>query len=88
MQLTYEQKLQAMANRFYQGAEWSPKAGDHYTTSRADLEVYRVMDVADGVVYTAYTEGSKEISEWPAAEFLTEGFGPNRVHVPNWLLDI
>lgn len=87
MKLTPEQKLAALAHRFYGGATWSPKAGDHYTTSRADLELYQVVDVKGGMVFTRYTEGSDTVSEWPEAGFLTEGFGPKRVHVPVWVLD-
>lgn len=84
--LTYQQKLDALAYRFYQGAAWEPKAGDFYTTSRADLELYQVVSVEGGVVRTRYTEGSDSISEWPEAEFLTGGFGPKRVFVPEWII--
>lgn len=87
MKLTAEQKLEAMAHRFYQGAEWTPKAGDLYTTSRADLEVYRVIEVRDDIIITDYTENSAGTSEWPASEFLTEGFGPLRVWVPEWIFN-
>lgn len=87
MKLTETQKLEALAARFYQGLEWKPKAGDLYTTSRADLEVYEVVDVTGGKVFTRYTEGGDwGVSEWPEAEFLTEGFGPNRVWVPPHVL--
>ncbi len=86
MKLTTEQKLEVLAARFYQGMEWSPKAGDLYTTSRADLEVYRVISVENGVVTTEYTEISAAPSEWPEGEFLTEGFGPKRVWVPPFVL--
>lgn len=85
--LTYQQKLDALSYRFYQGAQWEPKAGDFYTTSRADLELYQVVSVEGGVVRTRFTEGSDAISEWPEAEFLTEGFGPRRVFVPEWVMD-
>lgn len=84
--LTYQQKLDALAYRFYQGASWEPKAGDFYTTSRADLELYQVVSVEGGVVRTRYTEGSDAISEWPESEFLTGGFGPKRVFVPGWVI--
>ena len=83
--LTHQQKLDALAYRFYQGAAWDPKAGDFYTTSRADLELYQVVSVEGGVVRTRFTEGSDAISEWPAEEFLTAGFGPKRVFVPEWI---
>lgn len=85
--LTYQQKLDALAYRFYQGAQWVPKAGDYYTTSRADLELYQVVSIEDGIVRTRFTEGSDAVSEWPEAGFLTEGFGPRRVFVPEWVIN-
>lgn len=88
MKLTQTQKLHALAYRFYQGAAWTPKAGDFYTTSRADLELYQVVSVEGGIVRTRYTEGSDAISEWQEAGFLTEGFGPKRVFVPEWVLNL
>lgn len=84
--LTYQQKLDALSYRFYQGGAWTPKAGDFYTTSRADLELYQVVSVENGIVRTCYTEGSDAISEWPEAGFLTDGFGPRRVFVPAWVI--
>lgn len=88
MKLTAMQKLEAMGLRFYQGLDWKPEAGHLYTTSRPDLEVYEVVRVEGGKVFTRYTEGETEsVSEWPEDEFLTEGFGPNRVWVPPFILD-
>lgn len=87
MKLTETQKLEAMALRFYQGLDWKPEAGHFYTTSRADLEVYEVVKVEGGKVFTRYTEGDTSgVAEWPEEEFLTEGFGPNRVWVPSFVL--
>jgi hypothetical protein len=85
--LTYQQKLDALAYRFYQGAQWVPKAGDYYTTSRADLELYQVVSIENGIVRTRFTEGSDAVAEWPEAGFLTEGFGPRRVFVPEWVIN-
>lgn len=85
--LTYQQKLEALSYRFYQSGQWAPKAGDFYTTSRADLEVYQVVSVEGNIVRTRFTEGSDAISEWPEAGFLTEGFGPRRVYVPEWVMN-
>jgi hypothetical protein len=85
--LTYQQKLDALSYRFYQGAQWTPKAGDFYTTSRADLELYQVVSVEGGIVRTRFTEGSDAIAEWAEDGFLTEGFGPKRVFVPEWVLN-
>jgi hypothetical protein len=86
MKLSPEQKLEALAARFYQGLVWEPKAGDLYTTSRADLEVYRVVSVENDVVTTEYTENGTATSDWPLNEFTTEGFGPKRVWIPPHVL--
>lgn len=84
--LTPKQKLEALSYRFYQAGQWTPQAGDFYTTSRADLELYQVVSVEGGIVRTRYTEGSDTVSEWPETEFLTGGFGPKRVFVPEWVI--
>ena len=86
--LTYQQKLEALSLRFYQGMLWTPKAGDYYTTSRADLELYRVVAVEGGMVKTQYCDQSKSsaVSSWPEKEFTSEGFGPKRVWVPDFVL--
>lgn len=80
--LTPMQKLHAMAYKYYSGIKWEPKKGDYYTTSRADLELYQVVDVTETKVMTKYLVGSDTISEWDKDRFTTEGFGVNRVHVP------
>ena len=86
--LTYQQKLEALSLMFYQGMLWTPKAGDYYTTSRADLELYRVVAVEGGMVKTQYCDQSKSsaVSSWPEKEFTSEGFGPKRVWVPDFVL--
>ncbi len=86
--LTHQQKLEALSLRFYQGMKWEPKAGDYYTTSRADLELYQVVAVEDGQVKTRYcdTNKSEAISSWPVGEFTDAGFGPKRVWVPEFVL--
>ena len=86
--LTERQKLEALAWRFYQDMTWTPAAGDYYTTSRADLELYQVVDVKGGKVFTRYCEGSVSISEWDADTFTTAGFGTCRVHVPHHVLGL
>jgi len=86
--LTEQQKLHSLAARFYQELEWVPKEGDYYTTSRADLELYRVVDIKDGKVFTEYcTNPGLNIAEWDQSEFTTGGFGPKRVYVPDWILE-
>ena len=86
--LTHQQKMEALSLRFYQGMLWTPKAGDYYTTSRADLELYRVVAVEGGMVKTQYCDQSKSsaVSSWPEKEFTSEGFGPKRVWVPDFVL--
>lgn len=86
--LTHQQKLEALSLRFYQGLKWTPKAGDYYTTSRADLELYQVVAVEDGMVKTRYckTSRSETVSSWPVDEFTDAGFGPKRVWVPDFVL--
>ena len=86
--LTERQKLEALAYRFYQNSAWKPKAGDHYTTSRADLELYRVAKIEGGRIFTEYCTQPGVLSEWAADGFTTEGFGPRRVWVPDALLEI
>jgi hypothetical protein len=86
--LTYQQKLDALSLRFYQGLEWAPKAGNYYTTSRADLELYQVVKIEGGKVFTRYCDQEKSgaIAEWDEDSFTSGGFGPKRVWVPDFVL--
>lgn len=86
--LSYQQKLEAISLRFYQGKKWTPKAGDYYTTSRSDLELYQVVAVEDGLVKTRYCDTSRSaaIASWPVDEFTDAGFGPKRVWVPDFVI--
>ena len=86
--LTERQKLLAMAHKYYNHQEWIPQKGDYYTSSRADLELYQVVDVTDTKVCTIYVNGSGTVSEWDKETFLTEGFGINRVHVPKFVFTV
>lgn len=83
--LTYKQKLAALAYRFYANGQWTPKAGDFYTTSSDDLELYQIVSIENGIVRIRYTEGFDAIYEWPESGFTSEGFGPKRVWVPPWV---
>lgn len=47
-------KLLALQVRFYEGRVWTPKQGDYYTSSRADLELYKIVRIENGKVYTVY----------------------------------
>jgi len=90
--LTPMQKLKAIGFRFYQGDTqenaWVPKTGDLYTTSRADLELYRIVEVKDDKVYTEYCTNPGVLTDWPIDEFTSmKTFGANRVRVPDWCFD-
>lgn len=86
--LTHQQKLEAVALKYYSMYQWQPQAGDYYTTCRADLELYQIVDIKDGKVFTKYMVGSDVVSEWLEEEFLSpETFGAKRVYVPVWILD-
>jgi len=89
-QLTPMQKLHALANRFYQGGvQWIPKKGDFYTSTRADLEIYEILDVTEDKIKTVnLTAKSSIVSEWDKETFLTEGFGINRVWVPHFIFNL
>lgn len=83
--LTAEAKLQAFQSKYYQGVEWEPKKGDYYTTTRADLELYKIVEIDEKYVYTTYMREDSPIDKWPKEGFTTEGFGDRRMHVPDYL---
>jgi hypothetical protein len=85
--LTPMQKLHALSHRFYSGRGWAVTVGDYYTTSRADLELYKVVKIEDGKVFTTYLPEGGPLAEWTFVGFTTDGFGPNRVYVPQWIFD-
>lgn len=87
LNLTPDQKLAALALRFYQGLAWYPKPGDHYTTARNDMELYRIAKIEGGRIFTEYCTRPGELTEWPEAGFTTEGFGLRRVWVPPFVLE-
>lgn len=86
--LTTDQKLNALAFKYYQGAKWEPKTGDYYTTSRNDLELYQIVEANEKVVRTRYCDPQRgdAITDWPTERFLLD-FGVNRVFVPDWILN-
>lgn len=87
--LTPMQKLHALGGRFYSRLTWTPKAGDLYTSSRPDLELYQIVSIRNGIVSTRYRDMTKAItnSEWREANFLSpDTFGYARVHVPDWII--
>ena len=88
-QLTLTQKLNAISHKHYSNVEWFPKTGDYYTTSRADLELYQIVEANESVIRTKYCDPSKgdTVSEWPTEDFLRY-FGLYRVWVPDWIFEL
>jgi len=85
---TTDMKLQALALKYYHGVNWEPKTGDYYTTSRADLELYQVVRVTEKYIYTRYLTPDSAFTEWDKDGFTKEGFGVNRVHVPDFVFSM
>lgn len=85
--LTPMQKLYALSARYYQGVNWQPQKGDYYTSSRADLELYQIIDIHDGIVTTIYCDKQCSPQNWNEKEFTSIGFGMKRIHVPLWILE-
>jgi hypothetical protein len=86
--LTLEQKIAALSLKYYDGFMWFPKSGDYYTTSRNDLELYKIEKEDDEFFYTIYCniEGCNP-SQWKKTEFLKD-FGVFRVFVPDIILSL
>ncbi len=86
--LTATQKLYALSIKYYQGSVWVPKKGDYYTSTRNDLELYRVVGVTDKEVFTCYTTNPDVLTTWLKKDFLAlHNFGRHRVHVPLFILE-
>lgn len=88
IELTQEQKLEALGLKYYSFIEWNPKKGDYYTTARPDLELYQIVDETETLFKTKYCHPSQgdEQAEWEKEKFL-EDFGKVRVHVPDFILN-
>jgi hypothetical protein len=85
--LTEKQKLAALALRFYQNFQWAPIAGDYYTTSRNDLELYQIVEEDETHYHTSYLPLGGATAKWLKSEFTTQGFGVHRVFVPPFVLE-
>ena len=93
--MNHEQKLQALAAHLYpvgtKSAEWKPKAGDYYTLTRCDLELFRVLEYdeeSDQARYTRVAHGGdpQAIEDaHPFTDFTTGGFHDCRVPVADYL---
>lgn len=89
-ELTKDQKLAAFAAKYYDGRKWEPKKGDYYTSTRNDLELYRIVDEDEENFYTIYCIGGEDSHRepWKKSEFLSEDtFGGRRMWVPDDVLE-
>lgn len=93
--LTEKQKLEALSLKYYQNLKWEPEAGHFYTTARSDLELYYIVKIENGIVFTCYTRqynptfpSATPMAEWPIEEFTTKDFGVRRVWVPPFVLNM
>lgn len=82
--ITARQKLKAIELKYYQHAEWVPKVGDFYTIVRDDLKLFQIVREVDGEFIFACNEYEAEGS-FPVVGFTDQGFGPNRIWVPDWI---
>ena len=87
-ELALNQKLDALANKYYQFVKWSPKKGDYYTTSRNDLQLCQIVDEDEKHFYTNYCDPSlnSDNEPWIKDDFLKD-FGKCRVYVPEWVFE-
>ena len=87
--LSPEQKLEALSLKHYQKLDWTPKKGDYYTSSRNDLELYRIIDEDDKYFFTTYCDEEREGTPamWEKDQFLKD-FGEHRVFVPDAILKL
>lgn len=82
------QKLEALAQKNYRQQVWQPKQDDYYTSQRADLELYKIIEIKDGKIYTVYCDKECSPQVWDEKDFTNNGFGLYRVHVPQWVLEL
>lgn len=75
----YQIKLQAVANKHYQGVKWQPKVGDWYTIDRNDLEFFEITSEDDDNFYIEpRTIGHSGTSKFPKDGFTDKDFGVHR----------
>lgn len=87
-ELTYQQKLDSFAFKYYQDYQWKPKKGDYYTSTRADLQLYQIVDEDEGNFYTEYCHQPEAgRASWVKERFLLD-FGVRRLFVPDFVMGI
>ena len=85
--ITHKQKLMAIEFKYYQHQKWEPKVGDFYTIVRNDLKLFQIVREENGHFVFICNEYEAEAS-FPVEGFTTEGFGPNRVWVPDFIFQV
>lgn len=92
--MTERQKLAAIEYKYYSGAAWEPKVGDYYTLTRNSLglEVFQIQKEVDnqfGIIKVWDEHGNEkhqtDHSYFPKSGFSNEGFGLNRVYLPEFI---
>lgn len=85
---TLDHKLEAIAARFYQDVQWTPKVWDYYTICRHDLELFQIVyeDRNEFRFNKVYPTKYEFTDKWVKKGFTTEGFGPRRVWIPPYVL--
>lgn len=75
--------------------DWSPKVGDFYTIFRPDGELFLIVDqdeddfhVRNLTADAAMAEGCAQPLKIPRHGFKEEGFGPQRIYVPERVLEL
>jgi hypothetical protein len=90
---TLEQKLTALALRFYQHMVWTPQVGHYYCLTREGLELFQITrtDEENFFIKLVYAPGQEPGEEmdtpWPIGKF-QQDFGINRVWVPDRVLGL
>lgn len=104
MKFTLEQKMQAISDHLYNRDDrpyWEPYVDAYYTIIRNDLELFRIVAIdtfrkvvgiqrADDQYLADCEEHGFEnaITEFDIDGFTTDGFGPQRIPVPAYILGI
>ncbi len=86
--ITPTQKLAAISHKYYQHAVWEPKIGDYYTIVRNDAKLFQIVGeelMDDVLTFVVHCNEYDDANYFRARDFTTDGFGLNRVWVPDWI---
>lgn len=86
--ITARQKLAAFELRFYQFQAWEPKVGDYYTVTRAELVLFQIVGRDDQAgEWIVFSNQYDQEHRFAIEGFTTQGFGPSRLWVPEWIFE-